>query len=323
MVIASGNLELLRYGGHGSRLKRWAWGVTLPNFIYIGPAKAGSTWLHETLQGHPEIYLPAVKDLHFFNRYYERGVDWYAGHFANAHAEQGVIGEVCQSYLAAPTAADRMAECLGEDLRLMVTLRNPVQRAFSHYLYMLRQGQRPQSFRDALATHGSLIKQSRYARDLRRYLRHFPRESVYVGVFDDLRADPQAFLDDLLAWLGVSPMILTRTQRDARLPASKARSRSAARTLHRSALWARERNRASWVGRLKRSPLVERLFYQRVNDAPTMTEADAAYIRLRLDDDICKLEDMLGVALRARWGWPDVADAAVADTSRAAVSGTT
>lgn len=285
--------------------------MTLPNFIYIGPAKAGSTWLHETLLGHPDIYLPAVKDLHFFNRYYGRGIDWYADHFAGARAEQGIVGEVCQSYLATPEAAERMSQCLGKDLRLMVTLRNPVQRAFSHYLYMLRQGERPQSFHDALVTRTSLIKQSRYARDLRRYLRYFPRESIYLGVFEDLRADPQAFLDDLLKWLDIEPMTLTSAQRDARLPASKARSRSAARTLHRSALWARNRNRATWVGWLKRSRLVERLFYQRVEETPTMTEADAAYIRGMLDDDVSRLEDMFGISLRARWGWPEVAGAAV------------
>ncbi|MGH3096424.1 MAG: sulfotransferase domain-containing protein [Streptosporangiales bacterium] len=288
--------------------------MTLPNFIYIGPAKAGSTWLHETLVGHPDIYLPAVKDLHFFNRYYERGVDWYAGHFASARAEQGVIGEVCQSYLATPEAAERMSSCLGKDLRLMVTLRNPVQRAFSHYLYMLRQGERPQSFHDALVNRGSLIKQSRYARDLRRYLRYFPRESIYLGVFEDLRANPQAFLDDVLTWLRVAPMTLTSAQRNARLPASKARSRSAARTLHRSALWARNRDRATWVGWLKRSRLVERLFYQRVDETPTMTEADAAYIRAMLDDDVSRLEDTFGTALRTRWGWPEVAPTGVDDT---------
>lgn len=283
--------------------------VTLPNFIYIGPAKAGSTWLHETLIRHPNVFLTGAKDLHFFDRYFDRGMDWYAAQFADALPEHQVVGEVCQNYLASPDAAARMHACLGDAVRLMVTLRNPVQRAFSHYQYMLRHGERPGSFRHALETHRSLIKQCRYARDLERYLAYFPRESIYVGLFDDLRADPQTFLDGVLGWLGLPPMVLEPVQRDARLPASEARSSSAARAVHRYAVWARDHDRAGLVGRLKRSPLVERLFYQPVAKRAPLTEEDAAYVRGRLERDVIKLERLVGMPLRERWGWPDTAPA--------------
>lgn len=281
--------------------------VTLPNFIYIGPAKAGSTWLHETLIRHPNMFLTAAKDLHFFDRYFDRGEQWYADQFAAARPEHRVVGEVCQNYLASPVAAERMHACLGDGVRLMVTLRNPVERAYSHYQYMLRHGERPGSFRHALESHRSLVKQCRYARDLERFLAYFPRESIYVGVFDDLRADPQAFVDGLLEWLGLPPMVLQRGQRDARLPASKARSTSAARAAHRYAVWARDHDQAGLVGRLKRSQFVERLFYRPVVKAPPMTEEDAAYVRGRLQRDVTRLERLVGLPLRERWGWPDAA----------------
>lgn len=56
----------------------------LPNFLYIGPDKAGSSWLHEVLIQHPEVFLSEAKDLYFFDRYYDRGMAWYASQFRRA-----------------------------------------------------------------------------------------------------------------------------------------------------------------------------------------------------------------------------------------------
>ena len=81
----------------------------VPNFLYIGPDKAGSSWLHEVLLTHPQVFMPvAEKDLYFFDRYYDRGLDWSLSQFASATPTQVVVGEVCQDYLSPPsTKADR------------------------------------------------------------------------------------------------------------------------------------------------------------------------------------------------------------------------
>ena len=76
----------------------------LPNFLYIGPDKAGSSWLHEALLHHPNIFLSEAKDLYFFDRYYDRGLAWYASQFRNAQPIHTVVGEVCPDYLASPVA---------------------------------------------------------------------------------------------------------------------------------------------------------------------------------------------------------------------------
>ena len=71
----------------------------LPNFLHIGPGKSGSSWLHETLTLHPEVYLSEAKDLYFFSRYYDRGLDWYRKQFRPARPSHRVVGEVCPDYL--------------------------------------------------------------------------------------------------------------------------------------------------------------------------------------------------------------------------------
>jgi len=63
----------------------------LPNFLYIGTSKAGSTWIYDVLNRHPDIYMAPGKGLYFFSRHYERGLEWYASHFLGAASER-IIG---------------------------------------------------------------------------------------------------------------------------------------------------------------------------------------------------------------------------------------
>jgi len=276
----------------------------LPNFCFIGPDKAGSTWLHEVLIRRPDVFLTPAKDLYFFDRYFDRGVDWYASQFAGARPEHKVVGEVCQDYLFHPEAALRMRSTLGPDVRLMVTVREPAARAFSSYLYMLKQGQRPGTFREALDGRPELLEHGRYGSALRRYLDQFDRSSLHVSVFDDLVDDPQAFVTAVVDWLGIAPFTLDAAELGARLPASQARSKVLARVARGMADWARENDRAGVVGVVKRSALTQRVLYRRLEERPQLGAAEAAYVRAALEPEIIEVEQSFGLALRERWGWP-------------------
>ena len=144
----------------------------LPNFLYVGPDKAGSSWLHEVLIKHPDVYLTPAKDLYFFDRYYDRGLAWYAAQFRDARDEK-IVGEVCQDYLFHPEAAARIHETLGP-VRVMVSLRDPVERAWSSYLYMRKHGIGPDTFAEALRSRPELLEHGRYATGLDRFLAALP-----------------------------------------------------------------------------------------------------------------------------------------------------
>jgi hypothetical protein len=275
----------------------------LPNFLYIGPDKAGSSWLHDVLIEHPQVFMTPAKDLYFFDRYYDKGVDWYAAHFEKA-GDQKIIGEVCQDYLFHPEAAARVEETLDAP-RFMVTLRDPVDRAFSSYLYMLKMGQQPGAFGEALERRPELIEHGRYGTGLARFADRFGDDSVYVAVFDDLVADPAAFIDLLLAWLGIEQFALTDELLESRLPASKARSTAFARLARAAADWTREHDGAELVGRVKRSRLVQKTLYKPLRDKPHMDPEDVATIRRRLSDEMTLVEERFNVPLRERWGWTD------------------
>ncbi len=276
-----------------------------PNFIYVGPDKAGSSWLHEVLIAHPQVFMPQAKDLYFFDRYYDKGLGWYLKHFEGARPEHRVVGEVCQDYLADPRCPARIEESLGQ-VRTMVTLRDPADRAYSSYLYMLKHGETPGTFLQALTGRPELLEHGRYGAGLLRYQERFGRDSVFVAVFDDLVADPQVFVDDLLRWLGVDPVVLGEEMLQARLPAGRARSLVMARLARLGANAVRAADGANLVGRVKRSQLVQRALYRPLgDDRPEMTVQERAAVHEALADDLALLQQLVDdLDLAARWGWP-------------------
>jgi hypothetical protein len=275
----------------------------LPNFLYVGPDKAGSSWLHEMLIRHPDVYLTPAKDLYFFDRYYDRGSQWYADQFRDATNET-VVGEVCQDYLFHREAPARIAEVLGQP-KLMVSLRDPVERAWSSFLYARKHGVGPDDFGTALRTEPALLGHGRYASGLERFREYFPRDHMHVAVFDDLAADPQAFLDSTTDFLGVARQPLSEDDLAARLPAAAARSTSVAHAARRAADWVREHDGARLVGAVKRSPVVHRVLYRPIDKNSVRPDPEAVdYIRSELGDEVDRLECDLGLPLRSRWGWP-------------------
>ncbi len=274
----------------------------LPNFLYVGPDKAGSSWIHEMLLRHPDVFLTPAKDLYYFDRYYDRGPAWYAAQFEGASDEK-IVGEVCQDYLFHPEAAARIRSTLGP-VKVMVSLRDPVERAWSSYLYMRKHGIGPDTFGEALRSRPELLEHGRYATGLDRFLELFPRDHVHVALFDDLVADPQRFIDGVTDFLQIAPLPLTEKDREARLPAAKARSVLLASAARRSADWVREHDGALLVGKVKRSQLVQRTLYrpldrQAVRPAPD----DVLTVRSALASEVDALDRTFGLRLRESWGW--------------------
>ncbi len=274
----------------------------LPNFLYVGPDKAGSSWLHEVLLKHPDVYLTPAKDLYYFDRYYDRGTAWYAAQFRDA-GDETIVGEVCQDYLFHPEAAARIHATLGP-VRVMVSLRDPVERAWSSYLYMRKHGIGPDTFAEALRSRPELLEHGRYATGLERFLERFPRELVHVAMFDDLTRDPQAYLDSLTRFLGIDDLPLAPDDLAARLPAARARSVLVASAVRRTADWVRERDGARLVGRVKRSAMVQRALYRPIDRGAVRPDPDdVVTVRSALAPEVAALERTFGLPLRESWGW--------------------
>jgi hypothetical protein len=211
---------------------------------------------------------------------------------------------VSPDYLAHPQAAERILTCLGPDVRLMVTLREPASRAFSAYLHLRRHGLTAPTFIQTARETPSLLDDGRYTTNLRRYLDLFDRKVLHLSVFDDLKADPQSFLDDTTEWLGVGRQIITPELLGAREPASSARWLPLATMAKHAANWGRTHDHADLVGRIRRSALVQRALYRRLGESgPVMSDDDVAFVREQLNGEIEGVEQEFGIVLRERWDW--------------------
>jgi hypothetical protein len=125
----------------------------LPDFVIIGAQKGGTTSLYRLLRQHPYVRPAARKELHYFSFRFDRGLDWYRSCFPAPRQENErntITGEASPYYLFHPHAPRRMAEAVPR-ARLIALLRNPVDRAYSHYQMIVGFGQEPLTFEEALA----------------------------------------------------------------------------------------------------------------------------------------------------------------------------
>jgi hypothetical protein len=127
----------------------------LPDFLVLGAMRSGTTSLHQVLSSHPQVHPGIKKEVHYFDLYHARGQRWYRAHFPHRRALSGaqkrlVTGETSPYYLFHPLAPARAAAALPE-VRLIVILRDPVERAHSHYWHGRQNGYESLSFEAALA----------------------------------------------------------------------------------------------------------------------------------------------------------------------------
>ena len=121
----------------------------LPDFIIIGAQRCGTTSLFSFLCDLGEVFNPIKKEIHFFDNFYHKGIGWYKSHFPVTSRKQKIVGEASPYYIFHPQAMERMATTVPES-KVIVVLRDPVERAFSHYKWEVRQGYETLSFEKAL-----------------------------------------------------------------------------------------------------------------------------------------------------------------------------
>lgn len=170
----------------------------LPSFLVIGAAKAATTWVAWQLRARNDVYMPGPEP-HFFSREHDRGADWYAGLFVAAEEDQ-LIGEKSADYLADPKAPARMARLL-PNARLIVQLRNPVERAYSDYCMLFRQGRVGPDIEKEMRASSRFLADGLYARHIARFRDYYPSERIKVLFFEDIVLQPEQVMRDVATYL--------------------------------------------------------------------------------------------------------------------------
>ncbi|QBQ54388.1 sulfotransferase family protein [Nitrosococcus wardiae] len=196
----------------------------LPNFFVVGAQKSGTTSLHHYLHEHPEIYLPFQKESKFFvhERLFNKGVGYYEKEYFSDWNQELAVGEIDPEYMYIEQALERIIEHFDpSNLKFIFIFRNPVERAFSHYLMTYRRGLEPLTFEEAISVeasrisqgimpniHYSYISRGFYLRQVEKFLMHIDKSQMLFLLTEDLRESTLDCLKTTFNFLGVSQNFL-------------------------------------------------------------------------------------------------------------------
>ncbi len=223
-----------------------SWMRLMPDFMIIGTQKGGTTSLYNYLLEHPSIAPIYIKEPHFFDIYYNKGILWYRSHFPTTLQKYYVkylqkraflTGEASPYYMPHPLAPARVARALPK-VKLIMVLRNPIDRAYSQYQHQVRQpGVEPLSFEEAIDReeerlaseekkllenkhfvsfnhrHYSYLTRGRYIDQIPMWMKFFPKEQILILKSEDLYSNPSATLKETFEFLNV-PNVTLKEQKE-------------------------------------------------------------------------------------------------------------
>jgi hypothetical protein len=204
-----------------------------PDFIIIGAQKCGTSTLFRNLGKHPDISLPRRKELHFFDENFSQGLEWYLRFFnKQGHGMPQCTGEASPYYFFHPLAPERIFRTFPA-IRLILLLRNPVNRSYSQYHHMKRKGRvsllfehcirleehilenrknpfyKEENHSDLMYRRFSFLARSRYAEQLSRWLTLFPHEQLLIVRSEDYFAEPERILAEVFRFLEMPSVKIT------------------------------------------------------------------------------------------------------------------
>lgn len=272
----------------------------LPTFLGIGAPKAGTTWLYQVLDSHPDVLMSQHrKEIHYFDLHFERGPGWYRGFFPAGEMSPVAVGEFTTSYLYGRDVPARVRSVPTID-RFVLTVRNPVDRAFSHYRFRQRQDNRSESFEAFLAREPNAIAWGCYARHLAAWFEAFDSDRFLVLVFEQAVREPDRTRAAIAEHLGLDqgrfPDVADEPANESFAP----RHRRLYGAAVRQARWVRRHDLDPLITAVKRAGLVGLLKRPEASGPPVALSGDQRE-RLweRFADDVTSLEDLTGIDLAA------------------------
>lgn len=270
-----------------------------PRVIFVGPMRAGTTWVHEYLNARGDVCLPeGVKETFFFDRNWSKGQEWYDWHFRHFDpAVHQLIVEVAPSYFHQPLVARRLLGSIGR-VRVVIMFRDPIARSWSHFLHLRRYGLVRDDIQEAVRLYPEILDASRYAHYKGIWADTMGAENISVLRFIDIASSPVKAAAEIDRCLDLPVMSVTRRlpkQVNAAVMAPRSRylalfGRTLAGTMRSHRMY-------SLVNAAKRIGL-KRVFYGGGETAlPPLSDEDHAWLKGRLGDDaLANSEDLGGIA---------------------------
>jgi hypothetical protein len=277
--------------------------MILPDFLIGGAPKAGTTALYNYLRQHPEICMSEPKETFFFTDEYRRGAEWLAQHFGHCSGEK-TVGEASTTTLYDPEAPKRIQDVLGAP-KFIFVLRDPVERAYSEYLFFVHKGRIPSniSFADVVFRKESehaerILEMGCYERFLGRFEEAFGWDKMKIVIHRNFRSAPERILKEVFEFLGVDETVRPNALGDhnvTRAPTSPMVYYWVRRLWHT----VRDTVEAKFPDATETArKAVRRVLFS--EEKPPMGEEVRAYLTEFYEEPTSRLEDSLGREL-SRW----------------------
>ena len=284
-----------------------------PNAIVIGAQRCGTTQLHDILAAHDDVYVPIKrKEPHYFDKYYDRGPDWYATFFPTCDQARPyqTIAEVTPDYLFSPEVPKRLA-AFNPACKLVLSLRDPINRFKSHYHHWRRLQASNVPIDAFFEMVPEATQRGLYYHQIERFLALFPKAQFHVMIFEEWIANSYQHLSDLSDFLGLdntwSRETLDKLLREPTNASYQARMPVLYRTMARSAQYLRFHNLDQVVNAVKATPLVRGL--KKPIDSTGPSKELAQHLRDIYQSDINELERFIGRNIAAWTDWEPSAEA--------------
>lgn len=273
---------------------------TKPNFIGIGVQKGGTSWLHKQLLNHPEIFVPKNrKEVHFFDEYYNRGIEWYQKFFADATPAHKAIGEITPNYIYDETVPEKIKQHLS-DMRFIVILRQPVARAYSQYqmTFQSGKGQKYKDFDDFMARHPHAFKRGLYAEQLKLWLSHFNPDQFLILTSEEIFKTENGLentFKKLGLFLNIDPNLFNKNLAVQKVGKARQAPKfsSLAKLAQKIRLFLRDYNLDFIATGLKKIGITRQIFGDHKIDIPPLTKEQNHKWLEKYKDDIIELEKLL------------------------------
>lgn len=180
-----------------------------PTFFLAGCQKSASTWIYHCMLEHPDVFVPEKDALHFFTINYYKGLEWYIEQYNNVKNEKAIV-DPTPSYLRDIMAPKRIYK-YNPEAKFIISLRNPTERAFSHYWHEKKKNKINFEFDEAINYSGignydiysDWILTGFYYEWIQLFMQYFPKDNFLFLLFDDLKRDPMAYIKEIYSFLEV------------------------------------------------------------------------------------------------------------------------
>ena len=273
---------------------------TLPNVIYAGIQRTGSTWLYDCFKEHPQVFVPYLKEIHYFDRNFDRGKKWYETFFKNSEDEKILI-DITPNYFQDTSIPKKISDLL-PSCKIIIVLRNPIDYIFSLYKKHRQSLFVKEDFNDLL-NNRSYLDQGLFSEKMKAYFNTFKRNQIFVGYYKEFSLDNQSYLSEIYQFLQVEEYHPTITNKVINSPV-EARYRSLHQILRKIQNSSRKNKTLHNITNHFRANILHSRWYSKsLNKTIPIRTEQRGFLESYYYNDVHNLSEILDKDMPRYWGF--------------------